>query len=79
MALLNIRLGLKPELKNLLDDFLKLVFIFMVFHYLMTQSKVSNMGMTGGLFNDNFMYTILYASIAIFTYHLLFKKLIHIE
>jgi len=82
MAILNLHLNLKPEYKELLDDFVKFTAILLIFHILLALSNgksPSNLGLTGDLFNNDFITIFVYLVISVYVYHMVVKKLIEIN
>ena len=82
MAILTINLGLRPEYKEFVDDFLKYISIFLILHVLVSLSKgksPANLGLTGELFNDGIFMLFIYLIIAVYVYHMIVRKLIQIN
>ena len=81
MSLLTINLNLKPEYKELLDDFIKFSSILLILHVLLSISNGKNptdLGLIGELFNDDITTIFIYLVISFYIYHMIVKKLITI-
>ena len=82
MSLLTINLNLKPEYKELLDDFIKFTSILLILHILLsisTGKNPSDLGLIGELFNEDIINIFIYLVISFYIYHMIVKKLITIN
>lgn len=78
MALYNIHIP--SEQKEFVCSVFKFSFILIVFHILMTLTypgKACNMGMSGDLFNPDFIHVFVYLLIALSAYYLVGEELVN--
>ena len=82
MAFITLNLGLKPEYKALVDDFLKFTFFILILHSLLSLSKgksPTQLGLMGDLFNNDFLTLFVFGIISLYVYHMIAKRLIEIN
>ena len=82
MALVTLHLNLRPEYKELLDDFLKYTIFILILHTLISLSKgksPAHLGIMGELFNNDFLTLFIYSIISLYVYHMIARKLIEIK
>ena len=82
MAILNIHLNLRQDYKDLLNDLIKIIIILLTFHALLSlsqgKSPTANLGLTGDLFNNDFLTVFVFLIISFYIYHMIFKRVIEI-
>jgi hypothetical protein len=83
MALLTLNLDVDNNYKTLVEDlykilgYLVILHIFICFNY---GSRVpSNFGLSGNLFNDNFLSLCLIIVLSVLAYNLVFKYLVEVN
>jgi hypothetical protein len=80
MAILDVYLDFDNEYKNLIKDSYKIFVILIVFqailHYSNQQKNFLLNGLSGNLFNDDFMIMCLFLLLSIASYYLVFDKII---
>ena len=77
MALLNFELSILDNYKLLIRDIIKYLTILIVFHYLMTSTKIKN-PFRNGFLNDSFITLLIYLVLGILFYYLVIEELIDI-
>ena len=77
MALLNFELSILDNYKLLIRDIIKYLTILIIFHYLMTSTKIKN-PFRNGFLNDNFITLLIYLVLGILFYYLVIEELIDI-
>lgn len=77
MALFNFDLNILDNYKLLIKDILKYLTIFVVFHYLVTSTKIKN-PFKNGFLNDSFISLLIYLVLGILFYYLIIEELIDI-
>jgi hypothetical protein len=83
MAILDIYLDIDTEYINLIKDIYKVLVILIIFqllvYYSNSQKNIVNTALTGYLLNDDFMTLLIFITIGISSYYLIFDKLISIN
>jgi hypothetical protein len=77
MALLYLELNILDNYKLLIRDIIKYLTILIVFHYLMTSTKLKN-PFRNGFLNKNFVTLLMYLILGILFYYLIIEELINV-
>jgi len=80
MALLHLNLNIHQKYISLINDILKYLTIFIVFHYLISSTKIKIKNpLSNGFLNDSVVIMILYIVIGLMFYYLVVEELIYIN
>tara|TARA_B100001287_G_C22546418_1_gene464621 strand:- start:210 stop:464 length:255 start_codon:yes stop_codon:yes gene_type:complete len=83
MALLTLNLDVDNNYKTLVEDLYRILGYLVIFHIFVCfnyGSRIpSNFGLSGNLFNDNFLSLCLIIVLTVLAYNLVFKYLIEVD
>ncbi len=77
MALLYLELNILDNYKLLIKDIIKYLTILIVFHYLITYTKIKN-PFHSGFLNNNFINLLIFIILGVVFYYLIINELIDI-
>ena len=77
MALLYLELNILDNYKLLIRDIIKYLTILIVFHYLITSTKIKN-PFRNGFLNNNFITLLMFIILGVLFYYLIINELIDI-
>ena len=82
-SIVQLNINSSSNYVNLIKSMYMFIFIFMVWHVLLSLSydkkQPMNIGLTGELFNNNFINFILTGMISILSFYLVFQKILEIN
>lgn len=82
-SIVQLNINSSSNYVNLIKSMYMFIFIFMVWHVLLSLSydkkQPMNIGLTGELFNNNFINFILTGMISILSFYLIFQKILEIN
>jgi|TARA_Y100000768_G_C23866447_1_gene628288 uncharacterized oligopeptide transporter (OPT) family protein len=82
-SIVQLNINSSSNYVNLIKSMYMFIFIFMVWHVLLSLSydkkQPINIGLTGELFNNNFINFILTGMISILSFYLVFQKILEIN
>ena len=82
-SIVQLNINSSTNYVNLIKTLYMILFIFMIWHVLLSLSyskkQPINMGLSGELFNSNFVNFILTGMISILSFYLVFQKILEIN
>ena len=82
-SIVQLNINSSTNYVNLIKSLYMFIFVFMIWHVLLSLSydkrQPINMGLSGDLFNSNFINFILTGMISILSFYLVFQKILEIN
>ena len=82
-SIVQLNINSSTNYVNLIKSLYMIIFVFMIWHVLLSLScskkQPVNMGLSGELFNSNFINFILTGMISIHSFYLVFQKILEIN
>ena len=82
-SIVQLNINSSTNYVNLIKSLYMFIFVFMIWHVLLSLSyskkQPINMGLSGELFNSNFVNFILTGMISILSFYLVFQKILEIN
>ena len=82
-SIVQLNINSSTNYVNLIKSLYMFIFVFMIWHILLSLSyskkQPINMGLSGELFNNNFVNFILTGMISILSFYLVFQKILEIN